>query len=119
LGEFTVRRQANATFFDQRLTAVITPKVRPGNEHVWHQYTVRLEGGQRRDAAIKQLADAGVGTGVFYPIPAHKHAYMRDLLGDLTFPVAEQLAREVLSIPVHPQLGCEDLETIVAAVNSL
>lgn len=119
LGEFTVRRQANATFFDQRLTAVITPKVRPGNEHVWHQYTVRLEGGQRRDAAIKQLADAGIGTGVFYPIPAHKHAYMRDLLGDLTFPVAEQLAREVLSIPVHPQLGCEDLETIVAAVNSL
>jgi perosamine synthetase len=119
LAEFTQRRRANATFLSERLESVLPPMVQPECEHVWHQFTVRLNGRRDRDAAVRQLAEAGVGTGVFYPIPAHKHEYVRRRIGEVQLPVAEKLANEVVSLPVHPQLSTEDLETIVAAVNQL
>lgn len=118
LDEFTQLRQRNARFLSEGLRTVITPEAPPELTHVWHQYTVRLVG-RDRDAAAGQLRQAGIGTGVFYPIPAHKHAYMRELVGELSFPVAEKLAGEVLSLPVHPQLRREDLEKIVFEVNRL
>lgn len=118
LDAFTAARQANAAYLNARLTSVITPATRPGNGHVWHQYTVRLVG-RDRDAAVKQLADNGVGTGVFYPVPAHKQDYLHDLTADVSLPVTEQLASEVFSLPVHPALTTEELETIVTEVNRL
>jgi dTDP-4-amino-4,6-dideoxygalactose transaminase len=93
--------------------------VKDGCGHVWHQYTIRVNRGRDRDAAVKQLNDAGVGTGIFYPVPAHQQGYMRELVGEVSLPVAEQLAREVISLPVHPQLTPEDLYIIVAEVNKL
>jgi perosamine synthetase len=119
LEAFNTKRRANAAYLSEHITSVITPKVREDYEHVWHQYTVRVDGGRDRDAAVQQLREAGVGVGVFYPIPAHRHRYMRDTVGELSFPVAEQLAREVISLPVHPGLSQADLDTIVAAVNEL
>ena len=116
---FTAKRRANAAYLSERITGVITPKVREGYEHVWHQYTVRVDGGLDRDAAVQQLREAGVGTGIFYPIPAHQHRYMRDIVGEVSLPVAEQLAREVISLPIHPGLTQADLDTIVRAVNEL
>jgi len=80
---------------------------------------VRVGGGRDRDAAVRQLNEAGVGTGIFYPVPAHQHDYMRDVVGDVSLPVTEQLAQEVLSLPVHPGLSQADLETIVAEVNGI
>jgi perosamine synthetase len=120
LDEFTARRRANAAYLNARLTSVITPRVRPGYGHVWHQYTVRVRPGVDRDAAVHQLNEAGVGTGIFYPVPAHRQPYLAALgLGEATLPVAERLAREVISLPVHPLLTQADLETIVAEVNRL
>jgi perosamine synthetase len=116
---FTAKRRANAAYLSERITSVITPKVRDGYEHVWHQYTVRVKDGTDRDAAVQQLREAGVGTGIFYPIPAHQHRYMRDIVGEVSLPVAEQLAQEVISLPVHPGLTQADLDTIVGAVNEL
>jgi perosamine synthetase len=84
-----------------------------------HQYTVRVNDGRDRDAAVKKLNDAGVGTGIFYPVPAHQQDYIRQRLGDVSLPVAERLAKEVISLPVHPQLSQADLEAIVAEVNKL
>jgi dTDP-4-amino-4,6-dideoxygalactose transaminase len=76
--------------------------------------------GSPRDAAVKQLHEAGVGTGIFYPVPAHRQAYLRDMgLGGSQFPVVEQASNEVFSLPVHPQLSQADLETIVREVNKL
>jgi perosamine synthetase len=95
-----------------------TPAEAPGRKHVWHQYTIRITH-RDRDEAASQLNAAGIGTGIFYPIPAHQHAYMREIVGDVSLPVSERLAREVLSLPVHPQLSQEELETIVAEVNRL
>jgi len=119
LEAFTQVRTRNAQFLNENLRTVVTPKVKAGYGHVWHQYTIRLDGGRDRDAAVKKLGDAGVGTGIFYPVPAHQQQYMRDLVGDYHLPVAEQLAKEVISLPVHPQLSQSDLETIVDEVNKL
>jgi perosamine synthetase len=116
--EFNDRRAANARFFNERITGVATPAEAPGRKHVWHQYTIRITH-RDRDEAASQLNAAGIGTGIFYPIPAHQHPYMREIVGDVSLPVSERLAREVLSLPVHPQLSQEELETIVAEVNRL
>jgi dTDP-4-amino-4,6-dideoxygalactose transaminase len=121
LADFTARRRFNADYLNSRIEseAVITPKVKDGYGHVWHQYTVRVNSGRDRDAAVSQLNESGVGTGIFYPVPAHQQGYVREMLGEISLPVTEQLAREVISLPVHPQLTPADLEQIVAAVNRL
>jgi perosamine synthetase len=116
---FTSKRRANAAYLSEHITSVVTPKVRAGYEHVWHQYTVRVDGERDRDAAVQRLREAGVGTGIFYPIPAHQHRYMREIVGEVSLPVTEQLAQEVISLPVHPGLSQADLDTIVTAVNEL
>ncbi len=104
LEEFTTRRRANAQYLNSKLESVITPKVKEGYGHVFHQYTIRVDGARDRDAAAKQLNEAGVGTGIFYPVPAHQQEYMREIVGSVQLPVAEKLAQEVISLPVHPQL---------------
>lgn len=119
LADFTTKRQANAAYFNAQIESVVKPTTKEDNKHVWHQYTVRLEGGRNRQAAVEQLAKAGVGTGVFYPSPAHQHEHVRALVGDVRLPIAEQCAQEVFSLPVHPQLSEEELQTIVSAVNQL
>lgn len=119
LEDLTAKRRANAAYLSNHLTGVITPQVRAGYEHVWHQYTVRVDGGRDRDAAVQRLREADVGTGIFYPVPVHQHNYMRDLIGEVSLPVAERLAGEVISLPVHPALSQADLEQIVRAVNGL
>lgn len=120
LAEFTARRRANAAYLNSHITSVRTPTVRPGFGHVWHQYTIRVSDGRDRDAAVNQLNKAGVGTGIFYPLPAHKQAHLAAMgLGAASLPVAERLAREVISLPVHPQLTQTELELIAAEVNKL
>jgi dTDP-4-amino-4,6-dideoxygalactose transaminase len=119
LDAFTEKRRKNAQFLTENIKSVITPKVKEGYEHVWHQYTIRVKDGKDRDAAVKQLNEAGVGTGIFYPVPVHQQSYIEQMLGAQTLPVAEKLAKEVISIPVHPQLTRADLETIVSEVNKL
>jgi dTDP-4-amino-4,6-dideoxygalactose transaminase len=123
--DFTAKRQANAAYLNEHISSVVTPSVQPGREHVWHQYTVRLtlaqqaERGFDRDTAVTRLNSAGIGTAVFYPIPAHKHGYMRGIVGDIHLPVTEKVSQEVFSLPVHPQLSQDDLARIVVEVNKL
>ena len=79
-----------------------------------------MDGGRDRDAAVKQLTEAGVGTGIFYPVPAYRQAHLVAMgLGELRLPVTEQVVKEVISLPVHPQLSQADLEKITAEVNRL
>lgn len=119
LAALTVKRKANAAYLNGRLESVVVPKTTEGCEHVWHQYTVRVTNGIGRDAAVKQLAEAGIGTGIFYPIPVHKQQSVRDEINGVVLPVAERMAEQVMSLPVHPQLSLEDLEMIVVEVNKL
>lgn len=120
LSEFTARRRANAEYFNFHLEDVITPQAPAENQHSWHQYTIRINGRRDRDAAAQQLREAGIGTGIFYPVPAHRQAHIVALgLGDVRLPVAEKMAQQVLSLPVHPRVTDADREMIVDAVNRL
>src|SRR5690606_37534325 len=72
LAGWTAQRQANAAFFDANLQGVVVPPVAQGAVHVYHQYTIRVEAGER-DAMVSALREEhGVGTGVYYPIPNHR-----------------------------------------------
>jgi dTDP-4-amino-4,6-dideoxygalactose transaminase len=119
LEAFTTRRIANAAYLDAAIThpALSTPWARPGVRHVYHQYTVRVQGD--RDAAIKQLAAAGVGAAIFYPLTIPQQPYYREQGIVAHTPVAEQAASEVLALPVHPGLGEAELARVAAAVNAL
>ncbi len=117
LDGFNKKRQANAMFLSDHLKGVIVPFVPKGYEHVYHQYTIRVEGG-KRDALRKHLQECGVGSEVYYPVPVHKqNYYVKDLGYEVSLPVTEKAATEVLSLPIHPALSHTDLETIVSAVN--
>jgi perosamine synthetase len=120
LEDFTARRRANASFLNANLNSVIIPTVKEGYGHVWHQYTIRLDGGRDREKAVEQLNDAGVGTGIFYPLSANRQPHLVELgYGEISLPVTERLANEVISLPVHPQLNQEQLQLIVEEVNKL
>lgn len=119
LEQFTLRREANARYLTGHIhnPNVITPTVRLGTRSVFHLYTIRVK--SDRDAAVRGLTEAGIGTGVFYPLPIHKQKVYVELGYSDSLPVAEQAAREVISLPVHPALSEADLDTIVQEVNRL
>jgi perosamine synthetase len=120
LAGFTAKRRENAAYLNAHIHSVVTPAVKPGFDHVWHQYTIRVDRGRDRDAAVKQLNDAGVGTGIFYPLPAYRQPPIIAMgLGNTSLPVTERVVKEVISLPVHPQVSQADLETIAAEVNKL
>jgi dTDP-4-amino-4,6-dideoxygalactose transaminase len=118
VAEWTARRRANASVLSSELAVeapdVVLPQVAEGAEHAYHQFTIRTDD---RDAVQRRLQDAGVGTGVYYPIPTHRLPSFADRSESaVSLPVTEQVARDVLSLPVHPALSDADLERIVAAV---
>jgi perosamine synthetase len=119
--EWNRRRQANAAGLTARLGGcphVSPPVTRPGATHVFHQYTVRLKGCDR-DAAVGALHEAGIGAGVYYPVPIHQQPLYQDLGYHDRLPVTEAACAEVLSLPVHPSLCPADLDRIAAAVSAL
>jgi perosamine synthetase len=119
MGEATRRRRSNAAYLNAHLRGLLTPVIKEGREHVWHQYTVTLPAEVDRDAAVGRLTQDGIGTGVFYPRGAHRFPHVHAHTGDLDLPVTDRVAASVLSLPVHPLLGEQDLERIATAVNSL
>jgi perosamine synthetase len=115
LPAWTQQRKANAAFLDRHIEGVTIPPVANEATHVYHQYTVRVT--EDRDGFAKALADEyGVGTGVYYPIPNHRLPSFRLMLN---LPETERAAAEALSLPVHPSLTTDDLDRIVAAVNTV
>ncbi|MHB1160399.1 MAG: DegT/DnrJ/EryC1/StrS family aminotransferase [Chloroflexota bacterium] len=106
----------NADYLTARLADVVEcPRVREGIRHVFHQYTVRVPGG--RQSLQEWLQGAGVSAGVYYPVPIHlQRHYLEMGYRNGSFPVAEAVSEQVLSLPVHPGLSRADLEAIVSAV---
>jgi len=90
------------------------PAVAPGNEHIFHQYTLRVE---RRDELQAHLKAKGIGCAIYYPVPLHLQECFRHLgyqRGRL--PEAERAALEVISLPVYPELTREQLDYVIAAI---
>ena len=124
LAGWTAARRANAAALDAGLAdapGVVTPHVPRGYTHVYHQYTIRLEGASaaERDEVARVLREQWqVGTGVYYPIPNHRLSSLAPYAPGLDLPGTEKAARECLSLPVHPSLSEADLERIVRAVGA-
>jgi dTDP-4-amino-4,6-dideoxygalactose transaminase len=118
LPAWTKTRQENAAYLDANLKNVITPHVAPGSTHSYHQYTIRIPGGDaaKRDEFMKRIGDKGVGSGVYYPTPIHR---LPSFGLDLNLPETELVIKECVSLPVHPSLSKQDLETIVSVANEV
>jgi len=114
VGAWTEQRQANAAFLSEHLEGVVVPTVAEGATHVWHQYTIRVP--QDRDGFAAALAERGVGSGVYYPIPNHQ---LPSFGLDTDLPATAEACAQVLSLPVHPALSQDDLEQVVEAVNAV
>ena len=119
LDEYIEARQRAAEYYNKAFEGdarFLIPMVGRGTTHAYHQYTLRCVGVDR-DALREQLAAKGVPAMVYYPIPLHQQKAYQDArykAGD--FPVAEQLAREVLSLPMHTELDLEQLKYIVGSL---
>jgi dTDP-4-amino-4,6-dideoxygalactose transaminase len=110
-------RQAHAAAYTKLLLGipgVAPPLIPEGYEHVFHQYTFRVE---RRDALVQSLSERKIGSAVYYPVPLHLqplYASLGHKPGD--FPHAEHAAQEVLSLPMFPELRSEQIARVAEAV---
>ena len=119
LDEYTSARQRAAAYYDnafKNTDKLVIPARIPQSEHVYHQYTLQLDGIDR-EGLRQHLADRGIPSMIYYPVPLHLQRAYRDVRyqsGD--FPVAERLCQCVLSLPMHTELSAEQLEYITRSV---
>ena len=120
IDDFNDKRIANAEYLNDGLKnvdGVITPYCAYGSKHVYHQYTIRVEKGDRDDW-VDIINDCGVGTGIHYPIPLYNQPIYKYLGIEGDCPNAELAADNVISLPVHPSLTKEDLDLVIEAVKT-
>jgi len=121
LDEYAAARQAAAARYDAGLAGLVgiqTPVRRPESTHVYHQYTLRVAGG-RRDALAEHLKADGIPTMIYYPLPLHRQlAYQSNRYSDQSFPVADQLCAEVLSLPMHTELTDQTQKLIIQSIQT-
>jgi dTDP-4-amino-4,6-dideoxygalactose transaminase len=114
---WTEARRSNAELYLDGLTdvpGIVLPATLEGNRHVYNQFTIRAE---RRDELREYLGGKGIGSGVYYPVPLHLQQCFGALGGDVgDLPECELACREVLSLPVFPELGEERVEIVIDAV---
>ncbi|MGC9973188.1 MAG: DegT/DnrJ/EryC1/StrS family aminotransferase [Bryobacteraceae bacterium] len=116
LAEWSEARRRNAAWYDQRFagTGVITPYVSPDCVSVYNHYVIRVE---RRDELVARLKASEIGVEIYYPVPLHLQKCFAGLgyqEGDL--PQSEQAAKHVLSLPVYPELGCDQRDRVVGCL---
>ena len=119
LAERNAIRRANASYLTENLSGskgIVTPKIRDGSEHVFHQYTIRIS---NRGQAVQRLREQEIGFGIHYPKPIYQQPLYQKLGYSDYLPKAEEACREVLSLPVHPSLSKADLDKIIQVVAGL
>jgi len=118
LNEWTLRRQKIAQIYTQAFMGkgIITPFVEEFNFHVYNQYTIRVK---NREKLARHLKELGIDVAIHYPTPLHLQpafSYLGYKAGD--FKQSEQAAKEVLSLPIYPELTDEQIEKVICAVLS-
>jgi dTDP-4-amino-4,6-dideoxygalactose transaminase len=118
----TVARRYHALFHKAGLAeaglypthGIVLPHEVPGSRHVWHQYVIRSA---RRDELREFLTARKIGSEIYYPLPLHMQEALKGLgYGEGSFPEAERAAREVLALPIFPELREDEQETVVSAI---
>lgn len=122
---FNTKRIENAKILVEGLSkikGVTLPKVKENAKHVYHQFTIKVEEDFccSRDELIEKLKGKGIGSAIFYPKPLHLHPHFAKMgYNEGDFPVSERLAKQVLSLPVHPSLTKEEVESVVKAFEEI
>jgi dTDP-4-amino-4,6-dideoxygalactose transaminase len=113
------RRRAHAARYVEALSSIddlALPAVRAWAEPVWHAFVVRVRG-DRRDALQSALTSADIGTNIHYPIPVHRQAcYAAMGWREGAYPIAEQRAAELLSLPLDPMHTEREIDIVIDAV---
>ncbi len=119
LDEYAKARQKAATYYNNAFAnhpKIKTPVTASFTDHVFHQYTLVLTDVDR-EGLMKHLADKGIASAVYYPVPLHlQKAYLDPRYKEGDFPVTEQLAKSVMSLPIHTELTEEIQKEITDAV---
>lgn len=116
--ELRKERASLAQFYLNHIsnTRVELPKIRNGADHVWHLFVIKTE---ERDRLQKFLAEKSIGTGIHYPIPPHlsrAYSYLGYQVGD--FPITEQYANTLLSLPLYEGMTSEESNYVIDAINA-
>lgn len=106
----------------KNVAGIITPKTDANNTHVWHQYTIRItpEIAITRDEVVKELAERGIGSMCYYPVPLHMQKAFENFgykKGDLA--LSEKLADQVVSLPMYPELSDEQISIVTTAMSEI
>jgi dTDP-4-amino-4,6-dideoxygalactose transaminase len=121
LDEYNKARNAAAQFYTNELSAlqgIELPKTATFTNHIYHQYTLKIKDG-KRDALKKHLEENGIPSMVYYPVPLHlQKAFSEYAIAGQSFPVTEQLSKEVLSLPMHTELEKDQLQYICQSIKS-
>jgi dTDP-4-amino-4,6-dideoxygalactose transaminase len=119
LDQFNASRRSVADFYDKAFTgcrSILVPKRTNYSSHIFHQYTIRVKNG-RRDELKQFLESVKIPSMIYYPGPLHvQDAYRYLGYGENDFPVTSELCREVLSLPMHPDMEQDQLDYIVLNV---
>lgn len=115
LDEDIAIRKEVAKYYIDHIThpAIVMPIINDWDAHVFHIFTIRTK---KRDELQKYLADNGVQTIIHYPIPPHKQECCKEW-NSLSFPIAEQIHDEELSLPISPVITEEEVKTVVKLIN--
>ena len=116
LDSWNEARRRNARFYDSLFADmdVVTPYSEDFNYHIYNQYVIRV---QHRDDLKQVLKEAGIGTEIYYPVPLHLQECYSELgykQGD--FPASEEASKQVLALPIYPELTEEQQEQIVGVI---
>jgi len=119
LTEFNAARRVVAAHYDEAFTVcrqITIPERAVFSSHIFHQYTIKVSGGKRDDLK-KYLESNNIPSMVYYPGPLHlQEAYRHLGYGEADFPVTNALCKEVLSLPMHPDMEQEQLDYIILKV---
>jgi len=117
IDEYNTKRRNNALLYNKYFAGsdIQTPSEQNGTKHVFHQYTIRIK---NRDAIKKKLDDGKITSSmIYYPVPLHLQTAYKDLgMRPGSMPKTEQVALEVLSLPMYPELTEEQIKTVAEAV---
>ncbi|PKN76510.1 MAG: erythromycin biosynthesis sensory transduction protein eryC1, partial [Deltaproteobacteria bacterium HGW-Deltaproteobacteria-10] len=111
-------RRKNAAAYCAALNKkdIILPEVTEGSEHVFHQFTIRAA---QRDVIANALTENNIASAVYYPVPLHQQEVFLKLYNSaINLPVSEQCAKEVISLPMFPELTGSEIQLIADIINS-
>ena len=115
LDEYNAARQAVAAFYNKAFSVnenIITPFVAPFSNHVYHQYTLKVEK-EKRDGLVQYLSEKNIPSMIYYPVPGHRQKVFQGISSDVTnLEITNWLTDRVVSLPIHTEFETEQIEYI-------